>query len=267
MLGDSYCAPPSVVAETAPVDSLPAPTRSREEQLAALLGLHAAYRSVVSNGAAMTEPAQRLQVLERLEVARLAIAATTAELDCESERLRQAADSLTRKQGRMVQGLTVGSIAIAAIAGVTSVLLSTGNARAATQNVVGVSGSVLTTGLGLSTFFANPTVHLTHQRNLLADIWNGPSVSPSYPPLVWAYLSLPVFSNAQDEAIRVRMVARFRRLSQLERDPAAESRFFGAGGDYDIDSLHTHAALLDHVKAEVDLENQELRTLAARLFP
>lgn len=267
VLRDHYCAPPSSLVEHVQVDALPEPTRSREEQLAALLGLHAVFRSVVVDGAVLTEPAQRVEVLERLELARLAIAATTAELDCESERMRQAADYLTRKQGTMVQGLTVGSIASAAVAGVASVFLSTRNAGAATQNVVGVSGSVLTTGLGLSTFFANPTVHLTHQRNLLADVWNGPPSSSNYPPVVWAYLCLPVFSNAQDAAIRVRMVARFRQLKQLERDPEALARFFGHGGAYDIDSLRTHAAMLDHVKAEVDLENQELRALAARLLP
>jgi hypothetical protein len=76
-----------------------------------------------------------------------------------------------------------------------------------------------------------------------------------------------VFSNAQDDAIRVRMVARWRQLLRLETDPVAQARFFGEGGDYDVDSLHQHAAMLDQVKAEVDLENQELRVLAARLLP
>jgi hypothetical protein len=261
-LSDPYCAPPNPSFVHFEVDPLPAPTRSREEQLAALLGLLTVFRA----GHHERSPEQRLLVLERLEAARLSIAATSAELECESERLRQAADFLTGRESRRAQSLTVSSIAVAAAAGVTSVLLSTAEAPRATQNAVGITGSILTTGLGVATLLVDPKLYLTHPRNLLADVWNGPEVAIHFPPLVWAYLTLPVFSNAQDDAIRNKVVARWRTLLPLDHDRVAEARFFGRGGSYDVHSLRVHAAMLDHVNAEVALENQELRALAVLLL-
>src|SRR5882724_1194146 len=80
--GSGYCTPPAsaqAFASDPPPDGAP-----REEHTAALLGL----RAILQRG---VHEATRVSVLERVSEADLTIAATTAELDCEATRARQAA--------------------------------------------------------------------------------------------------------------------------------------------------------------------------------
>jgi hypothetical protein len=141
-----YCGPP--VLDTAPLDEEPAAAASapREERMAALLGLRAVLLERRASHEASVE--SRLRVIERIERARLTIAATSAELDCESERADQAAAYLAHKASNGTQALTVASIAAASATAIASVLLSTSNAPARTQDTVGISGGVVTAGLG-----------------------------------------------------------------------------------------------------------------------
>jgi hypothetical protein len=109
-------------------------------------------------------------------------------------------------------------------------------------------------------------VHFLHERNLLADVWVGPAASTLYPPFVWAYLSLPEFSNDGQHAIRERIVQRWRAFEGLADDPTLAPLIFGSGGRYDADTLRLRAAMLAEVAAEVDLASQDVAALAARLL-
>lgn len=258
--GEGYCAPPADVRWSVSADIAPA-NASREERLAALLGLRAALAE-----RAKSEEA-RLRVVERIEMARLAIAATSAELDCEGERAQQAADALARSQSRGAQGLTIASIGVAAATSIVGVLLSTKNASAEAQDGVAIGGGAATAGLGLASLFVHPRLPFMHSRNLLADVWSGPATTPRYPPLVWAYLSRAEFSNSGQRSIREKMVERWKKDEELESDQALATLLFGGGGEYDADALRTRAAMLDEVKAEVSLANQDIAALAALLAP
>lgn len=259
-----FCAPPSSGASLQLEAGAPLPQgTSRQAQLAALIGVSEA---LAARGSGPLPMALRLHVLERLELARIAIAASVAELDCEGERTQQAADYLEGQLSGTVQGLTVASIVTAAAVGVTSVLLSTSNAAPALQNSVGIGGAGIAAGLGLTTLYVAPTIHFEHQRNLLRDIWEGPAASRVYPPIVWAYLSRATFSNAQDAPIRTKIVARFQRFGDAAVDAHVKELLFGHGGEFEADTLRVQAALLDQVKAEVALENQDLEVLANALL-
>jgi hypothetical protein len=97
-------------------------------------------------------------------------------------------------------------------------------------------------------------------------VWNGPIRSSTFPPLVWGYLSQPDFSNDQRTSIRDKIVERWRHFEGVEKGTAAANLLFGAsGGLYDADTLQLRAAMFESVKAEVELENQELALLVARL--
>jgi hypothetical protein len=255
-----FCAPPqpSAAVQLAAGEAL-AVGSSRQAQLAALIGVSEA---LAERERGPLSPPARTRVLERMALVRLAIDAVVAELDCECERTQQAADYLARKQAGIVQGMTVGSIVTAAAVGVVSVLLSTSSARPALQNSVGIGGAAATAGLGFATLYISPSLHFEHTRNLLRDIWEGPASSQVYPPVVWAYLSRATFSNAQDAPIRSKVVARFRRLRTTDDDASTLRLLFGAGGKFDADTLRAQAALLDQVKAEVALQNQDLSVLA-----
>jgi hypothetical protein len=258
-----YCAPPAPEGERIVEDPAPPAGASRTAYLAALLGLSSA---LAEREAGPLSVDTRLRVLERLEVARIEISATTAELDCEGERLIQAADYLSRSQSSAVQTLTVASVLTAAGTAVAAVFLATANASGTTQDLATVAGSGVTAGLGIGALFVNPTLSVEHSRNLLTDVWRGPSRATMYPEAVWAYLNRREFSNAQDVSIREKIIERWRRTGQIEDDPRAMDRFLDAGGPYDAEALRRQQAMLAQVKAEVSLANQDLEVLAARLL-
>jgi hypothetical protein len=228
--------------------------------MAALLGL-----SGVTLEQAQRSSDVRVHVVERVELASLAIEATSAELDCEAERAEQAADYLTRGQSSSVQALTIGSVAAATVTAIAGVLLSTNGRPAAEQDTVAISGGVVTAGLGLSSLFVHPRTDFEHPRNLLADVWVGPAASVTYPSLVWGYLTRPEFSNSRHAAIREKIVARWRQFRQVG-DAATAAILFGGGGSYDADALRSRAAMLDEVKTEVELAHQDLAAFAAALL-
>jgi hypothetical protein len=228
--------------------------------VAALLGL-----SGLTADPASRSLDTRVQIVERVELANLAIGATSAELDCEGERAEQAAEYLTRAQTGSVQGLTIGSVAAATLTGIAGVLLSTRGASAFAQDTTAISGGTVTAGLGVASLYVHPHASFEHRRNLLADVWLGPTASATFPPIVWTYLTRPAFSNSQRQAIRQRIVTRWKQFQQVE-DPATAAMLFGSGGSYDVDALRCRAAMLDEVKAEVELARQDLSAFAATLL-
>jgi hypothetical protein len=258
--GGGYCAPPSAAAFALDASDPRAGTSQPDGGMAALLGL-----GDVTVEQTARSPDVRLRVLERVQKASLAIDATSAELDCEGERAEQAADYLTRGQATSVQALTVGSVVVATLTSIAGVLLSTKGRPALEQDVVAISGGVVTAGLGLGSLLVHPRTEFDHERNLLADVWLGPTASVTYPPVVWAYLSRPEFSNTGREAIRKKIVSRWQQFRQVD-DPSTAATFFGRGGSYDAEALRSRAAMLDEVKAEVELAHQDLATLAATLL-
>ncbi len=259
--GAGFCAPPVQTSLPTPPEPPPPAGAPEVEQIAALVGL----RSVL--GERPRSEGSRLLALERMELARLEIAATGAELECERERAEQAADAVSRTKSGQAEALTIASILAGAATSSASVLLSTRNASEVTQDAVAIGGGAVTAGLALGSLWVHPTVPLRTPRNLLAPLWEAADPSGLYPPLVWAYLSHPEFSNDRRQSIRDHLVERWRREGGLDRDTSTARLLFGAGGDYDVDALRTRAQLLDEVLAEVHLESQDLASLAAALLP
>ena len=258
--GGGYCRPPVAAAFSSAPGTASSDVGPRDVRMATLLGLGGVTASLAARSSET-----RARVVERVGLASLAIESTAAELECESERAEQAADYLTRGQTSAVQALTIGSIVAATLTSIAGVLLSTSARPAAEQDVVALSGGVVTAGLGLGSLFVHPQVDFDHARNLLSDVWFGPQTSTTYPPIVWAYLSRPEVSNGGREPIRVRIVGRWKQFRQVD-DPKTAATLFGAGGSYDAEALHLRAAMLAQVKAEVELTNQELVALSATLL-
>jgi hypothetical protein len=260
--GAGHCDPPAHATLPFEPDARPPLAAPRDEHLAALLGL----RSVlVERRAGELSIESRMRVLERIELARLAVAASSAELTCESERADQTADYLGQRASGTVQALTVSSIVAAAATGTASVLLSTNNASNVQQDVVAIGGGVITGGLGLGSLWVHPQINYAHPRNLLAEIWAGPPTATLYSPFVWAYLTRPEFSNSQEHSIRDNIKDRWRRYQRIERSAGEKETLLGAGGLYDVSMLHTRSQMLDEVEAEVLLVNQDLESLIAEL--
>jgi hypothetical protein len=256
---EGYCAPPSGTVVPIPSEPL-RPAASGPEQIAALLGVSSALQEHPRTQTG------RLLALERIELARLAIAATAAELKCEQERAKQAAEALSRVKANQAQALTIGSIGAAALTSIASTFLSTRNASAEAQDSVAIGGGAVTAGLAVASLYAHPTVPFRTSRNLLAPLWTGPELPQLYPAIVWTYLARPEFSNDHQRSIREHLVDRWRRETGLDRDAALARLLFGSGGDYDVDLLRSRAELLGEVEAEVQLESQDLASFAAAMF-
>ncbi len=151
---------------------------------------------------------RRLAALERIEAARLSIDRISAELDCEGERASQVGSYLQEDSSSSVQGFTVAAIVTSAATGVASAILMSANASKGSQLAVGVAGAGTSGAFGIGALVVHPRLAFSHPRNLLADVWSGPKTSALYPPIVWAYLSRPEFSNRGDAPIRARIAAR-----------------------------------------------------------
>ena len=255
-----YCAPPAVAFDAYAPEPPPADTAPHEAQVAALVGLGGVTAQEVSQSTAT-----RLRVVERLELASVAIGATSAELDCERERAEEAADFLARGQADSVQALTIGSIAAAALTGIVGVFLSTTGASPVAQDSTAIAGGAATAGLGLASLYVRQKTTFDHPRNLLADVWLGPRTSATYPPVIWTYFTRPVFSNTRTSPIREKIVERWKHFREVD-DRATAAILFGNGGSYDVESLRLRSAMLGEVKAEVELTRQELAALAASLL-
>lgn len=257
--GSGFCAPPTI-GTPFPSDP-PLAGTSSDETLAALLGLRAA----LADGTG--DQATKVDVLARIQEAQLVVAGTRAELDCAAESARQVAEYLARKQSSAVQSLTIGSVAAAAVTSIVGAFLATRQASSWTQDGAAVAGGALSGGLGLGSLYVRAHALYPHPRNLLADVWFGPKDSPTYPPIVWGYFTEPVFSNDRRAPIREKILERWNRFEDIHKnDPATVALLFGPGGTYDADTLRLRATMLDEVKAEVELMNQDIAALAARLF-
>jgi hypothetical protein len=228
--------------------------------MAALLGVRALFVEGTHDEAA------RVELLARIEEARLTVAGTRAELDCAGESAKQAGDYLALAQDSAVHSLTVASIAAAAATSIVSVFLSTRPASTWIQNGFAIGGGAVTAGLGAASLDVRLHIRMDHPRNALADVWFGPKESTLYPPVVWGYLTDPEFSNDRRESIRARIVERWVQFQGVRKDdPKLVALLFGAGGTYDEGTLRMRASMIDQVKAEVDLMNQDIAALAARM--
>jgi hypothetical protein len=209
--------------------------------------------------------------LQRLDFTRTTIEATVAELDCEGERAEQLAAYLERRQNTTTTRLTIASIVTAAVTGIATGFLQQDHELPAEETIAAVGGTA-TAMLALAPLWVGPTVSFHHSRNFLTDIWEGPREASVFPEIVWAYLSRPEFSNEKIEAIRKRVIARWEEYQSADGQVLERPRrggppplLFGAGGRYDAKTLRQRANMLDQIKAEVALMNQDLAALSALL--
>ncbi len=205
------------------------------------------------------------QLSNRIVLAILEVARTAAEADCEEERADQLADRLQDVRDKRVRRQTliaiVGDAMIGIVAGGLSLALQE-TASAATA----ILGGSVATGFGLAAFFDNSRHEFQHQRNLLAEVWQGQVDSVLFPSSVWRYLNRPLLDDPEQRSLRDALVLRWRQDGRLgEAGSDTERRrtdlFFGLGGAYEIDDLRARAAMLDLVEADVNLMSQDLERL------
>jgi len=228
---------------------------------------------------------KKQQIFNRLLLASIEVASLAAELDCESERSKQLANYLDQLNDTRVQRFTILSVITGAATGIGTSALK----NYSSQVSVGIIGSVVSAVFGgLAVISSKNHIVVKHSRNLLADIWNEPTVSYTYPPFIWCVLNAkefnPDFSTSTIKSLKNRWVeeglvdttANKYRIPAIRKFLAKEGLadttnkkktelFFGIGGNYRANDLHTRTSMLNQLKAEIRSINQNLQVLMLKL--
>ncbi|GAB3748939.1 hypothetical protein GCM10028817_08250 [Spirosoma pomorum] len=205
---------------------------------------------------------KRQQILHRLLLASTEISSLAAELDCEGERADQLAEYLDQRDDRRVRRLTILSIVVGAVTTVVSTLIQADTP----DKVIGIGGGVASAALGgLAAFSSQQTVSYQHPRNLLTDVWRQRKASSVYPPFVWYVLNEPAFSNSGQRSISANIRQRWLEYVLPQPSPEQEKLFFGTGGAYQADDLHTRANMLNQLQSSVRSIDQNLQGLILTL--
>jgi hypothetical protein len=228
---------------------------------------------------------KKQQIFNRLLLASTEVASFAAELDCESERAKQLANYLDQINGTRVQRYTILSVVTGAITGIgTSVSKNYGS-----QVSIGISGSIISAIFGgLAALSSRNSITVKHNRNLLSDIWYNPKISSAYPPFIWSVLSSKEFNpgepNSTITSLKYRWIEEglvdttsnkhnkfmigklFVRAGHIDTANARKHElFFGTGGKYRANDLHTRSSMLNQLKAEIRSINQNLQALMLKL--
>jgi hypothetical protein len=210
------------------------------------------------------------QVLtERIMLTMLDVASVTGEIDCENERSAQLRDQLRKAEEQRLRSLTVAGLVLGAATAIVSGGIALYSPDAASANVVNVIGGTAQAGTGFATLSHAPKGALRHDRNLLADLWNGRPASDMFPTSVWRFLN-EVEDHQSGTLLRQRLIEQWKageRLGPSGSDEEARraALIFGQGGEYTIEDLQARDAILDQLEATVKLLYQDLALLLREL--
>jgi hypothetical protein len=271
----TYCDPPlayeydASIKPIANLDSVLAVTPALKQQfsrhdllMANAVAIVPLLQQLRTNPTGQEADRLRQQIQSRLLLAQTQVSSVAAELDCEGERADQLATYLDQQDDRRVRRLTIGSVLIGAITTVATALILGDDAN----KTVAISGGLISAGMGgAAAFSSGKRVPFQHSRNLLTDIWQEKKTSVIYPPTVWYVLHETAFSNSKHQSIAYN--TRQRWLDYVLQGSSADeqSLYFGKGGRYSADDLHTRANMLNQLQSSVRSINQDLQSLLLTL--
>lgn len=212
------------------------------------------------------------QVSNRISLAFLDVARTAAETDCEEKRADQLAELLREERDKHIRRLLLISIVGDAMIGIVA-----GGLNLALMETAAAAAEIL--GGSVATWFGIASLSLSdearhefrHERNLLQEVWIGPKDSALIPPSVWRHMTRPLPEDPDQYSLRESLIMRWRQDGRLgEAGSELEQRrtklFFGEGGSYSIDDLRDRAAMLELLKTDVNLMNQDLERLMEEIL-
>jgi len=203
------------------------------------------------------------KITDRLILTGIEINALASELDCNGERINKLADYIDDINNKKTKNLTVASVTLGALTTVATVLIKNNNA----SNIVGVSGGLLSAGLGALTISPKgKKIDLKLQRNLLANIWYNDNTNEAYPASVWTIINEKQFSNSGENDLQESIKNRWIQYNfDGKTDPKTQKLFFDDGGTYTADDLHSRANMLNELQATIRSLEQDLKSLAVRI--
>ncbi|MGB2725417.1 MAG: hypothetical protein WBC46_12710, partial [Nitrospira sp.] len=118
-------------------------------------------------------------------------------------------------------------------------------------------------GFGVAALGGDQAYEFKHGRNLMADVWQGGTISRQFPQPVWRYLNGPVRPNGK-RSRRDNIIGTWRtRLGKpgSKKEQRLTGLYFGRGGIYRINELRHRGEMLGLLKTHVNLMTQDLNLL------
>ena len=210
----------------------------------------------------------RQQLSDRIALAAFEVSSIVAEAGCEETRTDHLADALTEIRSQREEiGLLVAIVGDALI-GVVAGALGLAAKNTASE-IVAIFGGALAAVFGTAAIFMGGEYDFHHSRNLLRDLREGPEQSDVFPPTVWRYLNWPFKEGG--ETIRQHLLSHWRAEGRFGEAGSKTERhrlalFFENGGTYSIEELRDRAEMLDNLKAEMSLMNQDFNLLLQEIL-
>ncbi|GAB4022339.1 hypothetical protein GCM10028773_34700 [Spirosoma koreense] len=208
----------------------------------------------------------RQKMTDQLQLASFDIATSVALVDCDSKRAALTATLLTRQENSREKRMTISAITTGALTALTVGLLKLGDHEDAGE-WAGIGGGLAEAGLGITSLLQKPPkADYRHLRNPLRDIWNHPTTSTVFPPLVWYYLNKP--KSGGNPSLINGLRSRWDILVSLNAE-AKRSRhrrhrevdYFGDGDFYTAEELTVRSTMLGQLATELQLMNNDLTIL------
>jgi hypothetical protein len=199
----------------------------------------------------------------------LEISSVAGEMDCEEERADQLASYLKNKEDAFETRLTVTSIVLGALGGISSGFILTQNLNELAFELIGIGGGLASTILGMLILSKKKKIDYYHPNNALKEIWEGPANSKCFPPTTWFYLNQKS-SNVSGMSLREELKLRWINYGQIDTLSSRKSiktrqLFFGPGGRYTAEQLTNLANMYDQIESVVNLMKQDLNILLREL--
>lgn len=126
----------------------------------------------------------------------------------------------------------------------------------------------MATTFGSAAFFRDTDYKLEHSRNILKEIWDGPSESTIFPPSVWSFLTSP---GPDQQTPREILIQKWRSKAGISKNGSEEeetraSLVFGEGGVYELSDLRARGAMLDLLASTIELMNQDIEILMREIL-
>jgi hypothetical protein len=211
----------------------------------------------------------RGQVNDTITMATLDLASTIAHLACEEGRADQIASDLRGAEQIQTRRITAYSLVLSAGAAVVGGILAVADKNPVPAGSVGIAGGVAGGAFGFATLAVQRSTTFRHKRNILGEVWRD-GAHPSFPDIIWAYLTRPQFSRTGDRTMRDYLIASWKESGRLGDDaehpsPERVALYFGEGGTYDASGLDDRANMLSDVREVVSLMNHGLQHLASEV--
>lgn len=243
----------------------------RAREIAVIIGVHdllvesqllAGEMAGGMEGALLHSLAVRQELSDRLLLALFEANSIAAELECEKARTEDLASQLEEVRNDIQQGRTIMAILADSISGVfAGTFLLLGSEML--SGLIDLSGSVAALGFGVAALGGDQAYEFKHGRNLMADVWQGGTISRQFPQPVWQYLNGPVRPNGK-RSRRDNIIGTWR--TRLGKPGSKEEQrltglYFGRGGIYRINELRHRGEMLGLLKTHVNLMTQDLNLL------